>query len=128
MTPTTWFKDAAYITVGLGVVGFQRAQVRRQELSKQIDSQLEQLRGNVQRASDTLDTRLRDVEGRLEAVQAQLDEVLGTVEQRVDAVLDDVEHRLPEQAREVLAAARRTGKEAQAQIRELVRPNGRSAA
>ena len=26
-------KDAAYVTIGLGVIGFQKAQVRRQELS-----------------------------------------------------------------------------------------------
>lgn len=127
MATNDWLKDAAYVTVGLGVVGFQRAQVRRHEMRKRLDSQLELLRGNVQRATDTADTRLRDIEGRLESVQTQIDEMLSTVEARVDSVLDELEGRLPEQAREVLAVARRTGREAQAQIRDLVRPNGRVA-
>ncbi len=31
-------KDAAYITVGLGVIAFQKAQVQRQELRNQLTS------------------------------------------------------------------------------------------
>ena len=33
---TKTLRDAAYVTIGLGVIGFQRAQVRRQELTKQL--------------------------------------------------------------------------------------------
>lgn len=36
-------KEGAYVAVGLGVLGFQRAQVRRVELTKQLESQLSQL-------------------------------------------------------------------------------------
>jgi hypothetical protein len=32
--------DAVYVTVGLGVLGFQRAQVRRRELQQQVGAQL----------------------------------------------------------------------------------------
>jgi hypothetical protein len=31
--------DAAYVAVGLGVLGFQRAQVRRRELQHQLETQ-----------------------------------------------------------------------------------------
>jgi DNA anti-recombination protein RmuC len=36
-------KEAAYIAVGLGVLGFQRAQVQRVELTKQLEEQLNSL-------------------------------------------------------------------------------------
>ncbi|HEY1633727.1 MAG TPA: hypothetical protein VGF64_03135 [Acidimicrobiales bacterium] len=32
-------KDAAYVAVGFGVLGFQRAQVRRREVLKRLDDQ-----------------------------------------------------------------------------------------
>lgn len=34
---TKTLQDAAYVAVGLGVIGFQRAQVRRREIQKQFD-------------------------------------------------------------------------------------------
>jgi hypothetical protein len=34
---TNLAKDAAYVSVGLGVIAFQRLQVRRNELNKVID-------------------------------------------------------------------------------------------
>ena len=36
-------KEGAYVAVGLGVLGFQRAQVRRVELTKQLEAQVSQL-------------------------------------------------------------------------------------
>ncbi len=36
-------KDAAYIAVGFGVLGFQRAQVRRRELLKRLEGLASQL-------------------------------------------------------------------------------------
>ena len=36
-------KEAAYVAVGLGVLGFQKAQVRRVELMKQVEAQLASL-------------------------------------------------------------------------------------
>jgi hypothetical protein len=36
-------KEGAYVAIGLGVLGFQRAQVLRNEWSKQLESQWEQL-------------------------------------------------------------------------------------
>src|SRR4029077_10437060 len=47
MAVTDTIKDAAYVTIGLGVLGFQKAQVRRVELTKQFEEQVKALEGQV---------------------------------------------------------------------------------
>ncbi len=44
---TRTLKDAAYVAVGFGVLAFQKAQVRRRELEKQLESQSNQWRQQV---------------------------------------------------------------------------------
>jgi hypothetical protein len=63
-------KDAAYVTVGLGVIAFQRLQVRRNELSKRLADQT------------------GDAQGALEVVAALLNERVKAVEERLGATLD----------------------------------------
>ncbi len=43
-------KDSFYVTVGLGVIAFQKAQVQRQELRKQVLGHAKQIRDLVERA------------------------------------------------------------------------------
>ena len=95
-------KDAAYVTVGLGVLAFQRAQVQRVELTKQA-------REEMTRLSGTVDERLKTVEERL-----------GGVQEQVEKALDELGDRLPDPAAEALKALRAAAKEAQDQIRQLV--------
>lgn len=95
-------RDSFYVTVGLGVIAFQKAQVQRQELRKQLE-------GGVGGAQQTVAESVKTVEERLEAV-----------EQRIDAVLDDVEEKLPAQARLVMTQARTVAKDARQQLRLLV--------
>lgn len=38
-------KDAAYVSVGLGILAFQRIQVRRQELKKAVEARVGSVRG-----------------------------------------------------------------------------------
>lgn len=38
-------KDAAYVSVGLGILAFQRIQVRRHELKKAVGARVGALRG-----------------------------------------------------------------------------------
>lgn len=52
-------KDAAYIGIGIGVLAFQRAQVRRHEVTRQIEDVVNDFEGNVDRALDDL-ARLPD--------------------------------------------------------------------
>ena len=100
---TKTLKDAAYVTVGLGVIGFQKAQVRRQELRKQLESQLTDTRQQVQKIAKDLETR-------------------------VEPVIDQLEERLPEQAKDLVKQAREAAKDAQAQLTALVNRNGTKAA
>lgn len=95
-------RDSFYVTVGLGVIAFQKAQVQRQELRKQLEA-------NVDGAQQAVSDSVKTLEERLEAV-----------EHRIDAVLDDVEERLPGQARLVMSQARGVAKDARHQLRTLV--------
>lgn len=40
--------DAAYITVGVGVLGYQQAQVRRRELTKALGSSVDEVRSRIE--------------------------------------------------------------------------------
>jgi len=106
-------KDAFYVTVGLGVIAMQRAQVRRQELRKQVSGQVGDAKSQLQSLSKQVEDRVKLVEERLEGVET-----------RVESLLDQLEDRLPEQAREVAKQARTAAKDARTQVRGLV---GRSA-
>jgi hypothetical protein len=58
-------RDAAYISVGLGVLAYQRAQVRRRELQQQVEAQLAGTGEQLQKLT-------KQVEGRITPVIAQL--------------------------------------------------------
>jgi ElaB/YqjD/DUF883 family membrane-anchored ribosome-binding protein len=92
----TWvteaMKEAAYVTVGFGVLGFQRAQVRRHELTKQLKPQLGELVTNV-------------------------DQVLQPVRQELEQRLDQVEDHLGGQARDAVRTARAVVRETEQQLR-----------
>jgi hypothetical protein len=61
-------KDAAYVSVGLGVIAFQRLQVRRNELSKTINEQTETAKGALELVGTLVNDRVKLVEERLGAV------------------------------------------------------------
>jgi hypothetical protein len=75
-------KDAAYVTVGLGVLAFQKAQVRRVELQKQV-----------------------------RVLTSDVDARLAPVRHRLDVQLDALTGLLPQQARGLLDQARTTAKQ-----------------
>ena len=90
MAITDTVKDAAYVTIGFGVLGFQKAQVRRQELTKQLEGQL--------------------AEGRKAAASLaeQLEGYVAPVRTQFEAGLDTVESSLPSGAQDLLKQARAT--------------------
>jgi DNA anti-recombination protein RmuC len=96
---TKTLKDAAYVVVGFGVIAFQKAQVRRRELEKQLAEQRTTWQEQLSKAA-------ADAEGRFEPVA-----------QTIESSLDTIEERLPEQAREVFKQVRTTAKEAGEQFR-----------
>ncbi|MGQ0519840.1 MAG: hypothetical protein ACT4PX_01655 [Actinomycetota bacterium] len=52
-------RDAAYIAVGFGVIGFQRAQVARRELARQLPDLAEHLPAGVREALEVVGAALR---------------------------------------------------------------------
>ncbi len=54
-------RDAAYVLVGLGVLGFQRAQVARRELTRQLPDLAEHLPAGIREAVEEFTEALRGV-------------------------------------------------------------------
>jgi len=64
---TNAVKDAAYVSVGLGVIAFQRLQVRRNELTKALSGPTEEARGTLEVLGTLVGERLKLVEERVSA-------------------------------------------------------------
>jgi hypothetical protein len=101
-------RDAAYVVVGLGVLGFQRVQVRRQELQKRFAE-----RSAVQ-------GHLDDVRGEVTKRVKDLDEVLEQAIVRFEASLAPIEERLPVPARDLTKQAHAQAREVRQQLRKLI--------
>ncbi len=92
-------KEAAYLAIGIGILGFHKAQVRRQGL---VDA--------AERAR-----RAGDVEGSLTEARKQVakrlkdfDATLGELIKALDSTLDPMWQRLPEPAQSAVQQARDT--------------------
>jgi len=118
-------KDAAYVAVGLGVLAFQRAQVRRVELAKQLEGlpdYLSEARDRAQTARAQFASEFADlsrsVEDAVEALEPlraqllelakQLDEAVAPARQQLDEQIDRFEQSLPDRPRSVVRSVRST--------------------
>ncbi|HMC39998.1 MAG TPA: hypothetical protein VKI19_10080 [Acidimicrobiales bacterium] len=128
-------KEAAYVAVGLGVLGFQRAQVQRVELTKQIEAQLAALSSFSTTFNSQLETYVKAARGQLAELRAQLvkvssealpselpdaaavrtqltdlaksvDEAVAPVRQQFEDQLDRLEEVLPQTARDLIQSVR----------------------
>ncbi len=106
---TKTVKEAAYVAVGFGVLGFQEAQVRRRALTRQLQDQRPDLEAQLAETRSQLAELARQVEQRLEPAMVDLS-------QRAEPVLDGIESRLPEQARGVWTQMRKAAKDTQEQL------------
>jgi hypothetical protein len=125
---TKVLKDVLYITVGAGVIGFQKVQVGRRELTEALNGQLNDAKDRVSGSNDLFEQAKAQVEKLVEAAEDQvkvIEDRLSTVEERYEALLDEIETRLPEQARDIFKQSRDVAKDARAQVRSVV---GRNAA
>ncbi|HEX7168029.1 MAG TPA: hypothetical protein VF230_13710 [Acidimicrobiales bacterium] len=109
MDLTKTLKDAAYVAAGFGVIAFQKAQVRRREITEQFETQTADLRTQFAKVADEVEERIEPLVG------------------AVETSLDQLEERLPDQAREALKSARSAAKEAQSVLRSRLVPAGASA-
>ena len=57
-------QDAAYVTIGLSVIAFQKAQVQRNELSKSLQGTIDEARATVSDNLKLVEERLRSVADR----------------------------------------------------------------
>ncbi len=60
-------KDAVYVSVGLGVIAFQRLQVRRNELTKLLETRTGEARGAIEVVGALVGDRVKVVEERVGA-------------------------------------------------------------
>lgn len=110
-------RDSFYVTVGFGVIGFQKVQVRRRELEAQV--QAGEALARIQEAVD-------HVAGTVQEQVHDLDDRVSSIERQVDHVLEGVETHLPPVTREVVHQARDAARTARAQVVDLfVRPDHR---
>ena len=102
-------RDAAYVTVGFGVLALQQAQVRRRELVRGIAERFGTSKAQVEQILSKFETQFAKFDARVVAMESKLDE---TVEK--------FEDRLPHQAAAVVGQAHGLVKAARKQVRSLV--------
>jgi hypothetical protein len=97
-------RDAAYVAVGLGVLGYQRAQVQRVELQNRLskDFSLDEVRQEVAKGIH------------------QIDDLAETAVQFVETTLQPLEDKLPSSVSQVTTKAREQAREVRIQIRQRV--------
>ncbi len=101
-------RDAAYVAVGLGVLGYQRAQVHRVELQSRLSKDF------------ALDQRLDEVRHSVAKSYTQIDDLAESAVQFVETTLQPIEEKLPASVTQITAKARNQAREVRIQIRQRV--------
>ena len=90
-------RDAAYVAVGLGVLGYQRVQVQRVELQNRLTKDL------------PLDQRIDDVRQGVAKGVHQIDDLAESAVQFVETTLQPLEDRLPPSVTQLTDQGARAG-------------------
>jgi len=101
-------RDAAYVAVGLGVLGYQRAQVQRVGLRSRLSQDL------------ALDQRLDDVRHGVAKGIAQIDDLAESAAHFVETTFQPIEEKLPPTVTQLTSRAREQAREVRTQIRQRV--------
>jgi len=131
-------RDGAYVVLGLGILGFQQAQVRRRELAKRLSEPGglgEQLTAQAQR----LGTEMAGLGERLAANAAsrrepldaprpsplvgflrELDERVAPARQELDRQVGELQRNLPPAAKEVVGTVRQAAAAGEARLRHVI--------
>ncbi len=104
-------RDAAYVAVGLGVLGLQRTQVQRQALQRRV------------RAGE-LDDVVAGLRAGLTRSVQQADAVVEATIGQLESSLEPLEQQLPQPVRELVAYAHTRAREVRCQLRQAVAPAG----
>jgi hypothetical protein len=111
-------KDAAYITVGVGVTAFQQGQVRRREVQKKLREQAKEtkefLAARAQDGRVKLETLAKDVRTKADAartdVTGRVEPLVGDLGQRVQPIVEQLQS-VPVQVKQAVEAGARSAKE-----------------
>jgi hypothetical protein len=103
-------RDAAYVAVGLGVLGYQRAQVQRVELKNKLSKDF------------SLDERLNVVRHEVTKGVKQLDDLFESATQFVETNLQPLEEQLPPTVTQLTTKAFDQAREVRSHIRQRVVP------
>jgi ABC-type transporter Mla subunit MlaD len=109
-------KDATYVVIGAGVLGYQQAQVQRQELLKRMADPRADLEGRVASVRTDLSGALHAVDTTVDGLATRLEEII----ERLEAAVAPLEDRLPAQARDLAKQAHVQAKDARHQIRSRI--------
>ena len=101
-------RDAAYVAVGLGVLGYQRVQVQRVELQNRLSQDFSR------------EERVDDVRQGVAKGFRQIDDLAESAAHFVGTTLQPLEERLPEPVTQLTTRAREQAREVRAQIRQRV--------
>jgi len=101
-------RDAAYVAVGLGVLGYQRAKVQRVELQNRLSQDF------------SLDQRTDDVRQGVAKAFQQIDGLAESAAHFVETTLQPIEEKLPPTVTQLTSKAREQAREVRTQIRQLV--------
>lgn len=107
-------QDAAYVSVGVGVLAFQRAQVARREaqatLERQVKDTRDRLSTGATEARETVTTTAKEAQQRFEStvgdVRSRIEPVTQQVRTRVEPFADQVQQRLPDSIAKLVEAGR----------------------
>jgi uncharacterized protein YgbK (DUF1537 family) len=124
-------REAAYVAIGLGVLGFQKAQVRRREMAAQlacagdgIQSRLAELVGTsdtLQQQFERIGQTLGDLPTDVARSLVDLDDTLESLITRLEAALEPVEDKMPPAARQAVRQARTQAAGLRQQVRQRLR-------
>jgi hypothetical protein len=104
----TFAKDAAYIAVGLGVLGFQKLQAERVNLQKRVPQ------------IAISDERLNDLRAGVGRQVRQLDDFVGVALGKVESSLQPLEEQLPSGAREIASKAHASVRQLHTQVSKVI--------
>ncbi len=120
-------KDGAYMAIGLGVLGFQRAQVHRVELTKQLEGWFDQLSEWPTTWTSQAEGYAQTARERGEASRSELtqfartvDELVQPVRRQLDEQFDRLEQYLPPPARSIVQSVRAAASEPEQRLRSAV--------
>ncbi len=106
MAVSETLRDAAYVTVGLGVLGFQKAQVRRHEIAKQLEEQVK-----------VVETQVTEGRKSVAELATQLDGYVAPVRSQLEGQLDTLQSALPTTVQDLVKQARAAAHEAEETVR-----------